>query len=406
MKKSVLSIIIVSIAIILVIVSCGDDYILQNTSTQTSFETVIDYTEYLMLHAIVESADGNIVVGGQKTIQVIDSAYSPTDSTGNYQAFIVKLNMDGDTIWTCSFGDSILGESVEKIVLNSDGSFFVLASQFRMRSMSSPDLYLQKISADGELGSYEIIDGISFPYIEDMIQTEDNGYIIIGKANGYRRTSDMVVIKVNSYGLQSWNKIYARGEFNSVKLLDDGNLLVAGTKIDTISYSSNIYVMKLNSVGDSLEATELSIGEHNYVKEVASVDNNKFKVFGTTNSPTSAVEFIMNLDSAMSPTNVKLHYDLYSTTTRDCKSSSDNSAIFAGYRLSPTPVAFLNKYDASDNLVWQQLYDKTGFNILTNFVIPLSNGGYAMTGRYQNTSTLESTGFIIKTDPQGNVDLE
>ena len=105
-------------------------------------------------------------------------------SAGFYDLWLFKLDGNGDTMWTKTFGGTHddEGYSINK---TSDGNYIVLGITSSFSSGVSPDAWLIKVNADGESLWDETIGGSGSDYGYSVRQTNDGGYIITGKTESY-----------------------------------------------------------------------------------------------------------------------------------------------------------------------------------------------------------------------------
>ena len=55
---------------------------------------------------------------------------------------------------------------------------------------------------------------VGYNYGEKIIQTNDNGYIILGNKSGFVGNTDVYLMKVNYFGALIWDKAYGGDEVN------------------------------------------------------------------------------------------------------------------------------------------------------------------------------------------------
>lgn len=131
--------------------------------------------------------------------QTIDNGYIITGKTGSFGAggsdvWLVKTDVNGDTLWTRTFG-GINGDEGNSIQQTTDSGFIItgITNQF---SINSGDLWLIKTDVSGDtlwtirLGGSERDEGRS------VQQTADGGYIITGYTESFGAgDSDVWLIK-------------------------------------------------------------------------------------------------------------------------------------------------------------------------------------------------------------------
>ena len=106
--------------------------------------------------------------------------------------------------------------------------------------------------------------GTSFDYIYDVVPASDGGYIFTGTIgdydiNNYLKTN-LIIGKFNDDGDTLWIKRYGeligRSEGYAIAQTSDGGYVVAGKKAGESSWVNTGWLLKFNSVGDTLWTNE------------------------------------------------------------------------------------------------------------------------------------------------------
>ncbi|MBI2722522.1 MAG: T9SS type A sorting domain-containing protein [Bacteroidetes bacterium] len=192
---------------------------------------------------------------GNSVRQTSDGGYIMLGKTfsygvGNGDAYLVKLNSNGDTTWTKTFGGPQNDEG-EYITIAPDGGY-----AFLVRDSSSAgkdiDVRFIKTDASGNVVWNKVYGGNKKDTPKMVQTTSDGGYIIgaISRSFGWMNP-DMWILKCNSLGDTTWARHYG-GTQNEhcyvVREMTDGSYIAIGK---TGSYGPNLsaYFLKLNSQG-------------------------------------------------------------------------------------------------------------------------------------------------------------
>lgn len=116
-----------------------------------------------------QTIDGNLIAGGISGTTVITP----------YNIFLVKTNMNGDTIWTNSFG-SPLEEGGYSISNCQDGGYIIAGIVTQASSSSQYDLYLAKADSNGDSIWSKQYGGALSEYGHSVQQTFDGGFVFCG----------------------------------------------------------------------------------------------------------------------------------------------------------------------------------------------------------------------------------
>lgn len=188
------------------------------------------------------TSDGGYIIAGE------------TKSFGtNGDAWLVKIDSRGDTLWTRTFGD-FYWDRFTDVQETNDGGY--IATGVITTHAPDYDVLLVKVKANGDTGWIRTYgDSLLYDGGVAVRQTVDGGYIIAGGM--YLATGDKqyLLVRTDSLGDTLWTKIFGGPGydfFNSVEQTSEGGYIATG-KIDGGNVSSpNIYLAKFNSDGDTL----------------------------------------------------------------------------------------------------------------------------------------------------------
>jgi len=179
-----------------------------------------------------------------------DSIYYVTGSlAGNANCcgslFIMKLDADGDSIWTKSFGEG-LGYS---IITGLDDGLVVGG----MIAGNGQDVYVLKTDQEGEKIWDKPIGGSGYDFGTSIVKSIDNAYTVTGiTSKSGSGNQDILLNKLSSSGIVQWSKSF--GEDNveqGIGLISfpDGGYSIAGL---CNSGGSFIYLNRTDSSGVEL----------------------------------------------------------------------------------------------------------------------------------------------------------
>jgi len=188
---------------------------------------------------------------GMSVVQTIDEGFIVTGYTSSFGAgytdvYLIKTNVDGDTVWTRTYGgsNSDVGFSV---VQTSDGGYIVAGATESFGAGGS-DVYLVKTDSDGDTTWTRTYGGGSYDRGYSVAQTSDGGYIVAGVTESFGAGgSDVYLVKADAVGETIWTRTYG-GSYNdmgySVAQTSDGGYIVAG-----VTAAGDVYLVKTDSLG-------------------------------------------------------------------------------------------------------------------------------------------------------------
>lgn len=205
---------------------------------------------------------GNFTDTPYGAIETNDNAYiivgsSDSDDTdisnniGTYDYWVIKLSLSGELIWERSFGGSQIDEA--RGVVNTNDGNFIIAGDTRSddnnvsQNNGAADLWLIKISPEGNLIWEQTIGGSNFDVARAIKTSQNNGLLLSGSS----RSSDMDVsenngqndawvLKTDYTGALIWEQTVGGSNIDfayDIAELLDGSIIAVG---DTASNDGDI----------------------------------------------------------------------------------------------------------------------------------------------------------------------
>jgi hypothetical protein len=187
-------------------------------------------------------------------------ALAPTPEGGYIMAgytisadfFVVKTDADGNMIWSATYGGDQY-ESAESIQPTSDGGY-VIVGNTNSFGAGGYDIYLVKIDAQGDTLWTRTYGGNGSDGGYSMQQTTDNGFIIAGCTSSFGAGGDdFYLVKTDSQGDTLWTRTFGGSsdeQARCVQQTTDGGFVVAGYTMSVDLWS--VFVVKTDSQGDTL----------------------------------------------------------------------------------------------------------------------------------------------------------
>lgn len=140
-----------------------------------------------------------------------DNCYIISGSTksygqGGFDIFLIKLNADGDELWTKTYGG--VADDRGGIVQKTTDDGYIITGHTKSYGAGGWDVYLIKTDANGDTLWTRTFGGAGDEWGCSVKQTSDNGYIISGYTNSYGSSYDAFLIKTNEQGIIDFQKIY------------------------------------------------------------------------------------------------------------------------------------------------------------------------------------------------------
>ncbi len=196
-----------------------------------------DYGYYLR-----NSLDGNLLICGTSFSQSTDHASD---------IYILKVTLDGDTIWTKTFVDPGV-ESAYHLLQLKNGDILITGTE---HSVPHKVVYLLKLNTEGIPIWEQKISSADAQLGFSTIELPGGDLVICGK-----RTRDdydnILVIKTDHEGTVYWQKEYGEDglseEGRSIKMNGDGSFSIAGSSYEPHSGQHGIILLKIDAEGNQL----------------------------------------------------------------------------------------------------------------------------------------------------------
>jgi len=335
---------------------------------------------------------------GQISIKKIDDdstyiAYGLCQSFNlcdTYDMFVMKLKLNGDTIWTKHFG-SCSGDVPEEVVKGPDGGYYIYGS-YGQSGIFIVSTSLIRLNSQGDTVWTRLINlggAPSFPVLKQQnyacASTSDGGIIATGMVfDSTDHPRHSYLMKIDSNGTVQWQKFYDKPNFNSIGAIyttSSGYLITGMCSLNGFSVFDSIY----------------------------------WAEYGT---------MIMKTDFNGNPVWAKMYKDMifggYPRTTPHSSLLLNNNNIFIAsvrYRY-PFNIHFShNGYhrnmisfmtDSTGALVWGKKYNIAADDIVPESAYQTRDNGFLIRGNsnFYDTGSVSSTGvysdLLVKTDSLGN----
>jgi len=194
--------------------------------------------------SVQQTTDGGYILGGETT----------SYGAGGSDFWLVKVDADGDSPWSRTFGgsDDDVCFSVQK---TTDGGY-ILGGMTMSYGAGECDFWLVKTDANGDSLWSRTFGGSSNDICWSVQQTTDGGYILAGYTWSYGAGYwDFWLIRTDANGDSLWSRTFGGSDYDacsSVQQTTDGGYILGG---GTNSYGAgglDFYLVKTDAGGTQL----------------------------------------------------------------------------------------------------------------------------------------------------------
>ncbi len=358
------------------------------------------YREYG--YSVKQTADGSYIGAG------ITQSYG----SGGYDIWLLRLNTNGDTLWTKTYGNQYddYGFSIEK---TNDGGYIIAGC--RSNDSVTYDVWLLRTNSDGDTLWTKTYGGYHTDIGRVVQQTADGGYIIAGLTRSFGQGTptyaNVYFIKTDEHGDTLWTRIYGEPGLvddvaYSVKQTSDGGYVICGyTGVDT---GLDIYLLKTDANGNSIWARKYG-GAGTEMGYSVLESNGGYIVAGFTNTfgPHPSNFYLLKVNYDGDTIWTKVHDLGNDEHGRSVQATSNGGYIIAGrtYLYGNSDVALV-RTDSNGNVIWTKVFPKINHGDEAYEIQQTADNGYIIVGYTQYYYTRERAYeqlYLIKTRAETEV---
>ena len=359
-----------------------------------TFRKTFGDTRYDSGSAVQQTTDGGYILFGLTT----------NDSSYNYDLYLIKTDYQGEKEWERKYGDQSFqfGNSVQQV---TDGGYILCGaddgigqdSMTLIRTDASGHLLWQKkyrMSAHRSNGRF-------------VRQTTDGGFVATGYS-GDSFVEDVYIIKTDANGTLEWSKTYGgpgRDYGVCIQQTPDNGYIVLG-ETNSHGYGGvDMYVLRMNSVGDTLWTRTYGTQDHESGFSLDLTDDGGFIGLGTNSNRVSDL-YMVKADHFGNELWSKEYGGESQDAGYDVQQTTDGGYFLAGrkHQGSNLPAdMYAVKTDHMGEVLWENVYPEGRISEAYS-AQQTSDGGYIMLGTatYEVGQGFSSDMYLVKIDADGN----
>ncbi len=193
-------------------------------------------------YAIQETSDGGYIVAG----------YTHFFGAATSDIWILKLTSEGDIEWQHIYGGT--GDDKAYSVQETSEGGYIVAGSIQYLGALDHDFWVLKLTSAGFFEWQRIYGGLGDDVAYCIQETSDEGYIVAGDTDSFEaKESELWVLKLTSIGDIEWERIYGGSDndyLNCIQETSDEGYVVTGNTYSFGAGDSDILALKLSSAGD------------------------------------------------------------------------------------------------------------------------------------------------------------
>jgi hypothetical protein len=338
-------------------------------------------------YSVQQTIDGGYVFGG----------YTGSFGHGNKDSYLVKTNSLGDTLWTHQYG-GIADDESYCVQQTLDGGYVLFGN-----TLSFGDgIYLVKTDNQGDTLWTRTYRGTYIVSASSGQQITDTGYIIAG----YVRSSstalrEMYLMKTDSTGDTLWTHSYGgsdhRGAYD-VHQTVDGGYIVVGCNPFYGAIEIDIYLVKTDSLGDTLWTRTFGGPGEEYALSVQQTGDGGYIIAGTVEYTVADI-LVIKTDSMGDTLWTRTYGGPIGETASSIRQTHDGGYIIAGMTSSFGAIngdMYLVRIDAQGDTLWTLVYGGPDYELVASLNL-CNDGGYIIAGGIMGEDYADA--WLVKTGP-------
>lgn len=357
----------------------------------SSFNKVYGGEEFDLISSIVQANDSGYIAVG----------YTESRGNGKKDALILKLNENGDTLWSKTYGGPN-NDLVYSVVQTFEG--YIIAGRTKSFSINnySYDGWCIKINNEGKLLWQKNLGGGTDDCISEVIPLSKEEFLLIGSKGNHAW-----ITKINSSGTIIYDNTYGtnyKQHFFDAEVLRDGIILV-GETYQNIESTEDILLVKVDDNGKTLWIKTHGEKGDDHCTSIARTKNNQFLLNCNTDSfnSNSTATWILSLNEEGDTLWTQLYNTDRKTYSLNIINCSNNKYILTNYHKSGVQLLRMSK---KGKLLWSKSYGGEGDETIYQ-TIETKDGGFISVGfttseDISKNSSGNFVAWIFKVDKDGN----
>jgi hypothetical protein len=332
--------------------------------------------------------------------QTTDGGFVIVGSTNSFGAgeddiWIIKTNVNGDTIWTKTYGGNT-GEEGYSVQQTNDGGYIIVGYTDSFGS-GEDDVWLIKTDENGDSLWAKTFGGSGDEGGFSVEQTDDGGYIIAGYTTSFGAgEEDVWLIKTDANGDTLWTQTFGGSWYDcahSVQQTTDGGYIIAGYTV------SDVWLIKTDASGDTLWTKTFGGGEGCAGNSVQQTTDGGYIIAGEIGIiPKSGAPAVWLIKTDTSGDTLWNKILFIISSAHSVQQTTDGGYIITGYKGAIDSDVWLIKTDENGDTLWTKTFGgilwDDGYSVQQT-----TDGGFILTGRTQSFGAGEEDVLLIKTAP-------
>lgn len=354
--------------------------------------------EFDLGFSMQETWDGGWIVAGA----------TASSGEGENDVWVVKLDGDGEIVWQKTYGGSG-NDYATCIGLTMDGGYIVVGTTYSFGAGGS-DAWLLKLDGNGETIWQKAYGGGSYDYAT-AIEVFWWGYVVAGNTFSFGDgDSNIWVMALVTDGRVAWERTYGGGGFDSafsIRQTDDWGYLIAGETFSFGQGENDLWLLKLDFMGDAVWQKTYGASGFDWPFRLQLTEDGGSIVAGNTLSSGAGEDdvWVLKLDDQGRISWQKTYGGTRFDWPASIQPTSDDGYIVVGGTYSfgmGQDDLWVIKLKEDGDVDWQKTYGGSGSDYGT-VIKRAPGGGYKVIGVTSSFGAGKEDLWVLKLDSNGEI---
>lgn len=213
-------------------------------------------SDYDLGNAVRQTSDGGYILAG----------YTSGGPFNTVDAWLIRTDTAGDTLWTKTYG-STAEESANDVIETADGGFVFTGFAAAETSSRDQDAWLVKTDSAGDtLWTARFYSGDVENVGNKVVETDDGDFIVVGTTKVRGQVEDLFLFRADKNGNELWTKTYNKTD-GSKNEVDYGRdiLELDGNGFMVLGFSRfSTWLLRTDAIGDTLWTKKLNVNGESF----------------------------------------------------------------------------------------------------------------------------------------------
>jgi len=332
------------------------------------------------------------------------AGYTKSYGNNSNNFYVIKTDSLSNVIWSKIYG-GILDDEAYTIQQTTDGGY-ILAGYTKSFGIQYYDACLLKIDANGDTLWTKTYGGLSSDFGNTVIQTNDGGYIMAGYTTD---STSMYLVKTNAQGNMLWQKLLVAGSTDAYGIIQtaDKGFVITGYTNGFGEINGDAFLIKTDSMANPIFTKTYGYKGADWGNAIYETNDGGYVISGAYSTDSTSLDidaYIIKTDANGDTLWTKTYGGIGNDYGQYIQQTTDGGYVLGGYTNSfgnGSYDAFLIKVNANGDTLFTKTFGGTGDDE-ANTVLQTSDGAYILAGQSNSFGKGNYDFYIVKTDANGN----